>query len=480
MNEEIGVKEKVLYVDGMHCSSCEILIEKKILKKDHVESVDASLGSNEVRIFYKKGSYIDVDALNEEFSAMGYSFSKHPLQKVSRKFFSRDQNGKLIFDKEKAKKYRNIAFIVFGFLLVFYIFEKMQFGRFVSVDSNSTLFAFFLLGVVASISSCAALIGGLLLSLTKQWHEIYLDPDDHKERKIPHVLFHVGRLVSFFLLGGILGAIGGKVSFSNTTVYAIIVILVSLVMFILALQMLDVAWARKFQFRLPKFITRAAANEKATRGKHVPFMTGALTFFLPCGFTLIAQGVALTSQSFWKAGFIMLFFALGTLPVLLGISATGLKMTQKPHKTAKFSTVAGIIVLFFALYNINGQFNVLGWPSLSDISFGSGKSVAVACDSRYATCLNAQGEQEVKIIAQSFEYLPNGPTVFQAGVPTKIVVDDRGVLGCGKFIAARGLFDNFFPLRTGMNVIDIGKPRAGSYKLTCSMGMVPPVTLTFQ
>src|SRR5690606_30159690 len=85
-------------------------------------------------------------------------------------------------------------------------------------------------------------------------------------------------------------------------------------------------------------------------------------------------------------------------------------------------------------------------------------------------------EQQVNIIAEGFEYRPTGPTVFAAGVPTKLVVDNKGVLGCAAYMASRGLISSFVQLQNGVNAIDLGAPRKGTYKLTCSMGMVAPIT----
>jgi len=63
----------------------------------------------------------------------------------------------------------------------------------------------------------------------------------------------------------------------------------------------------------------------------------------------------------------MLFFAIGTLPVLLVIGFSSVKFTKKPHTANRFLKIAGVLVLFFAVFNINSQLNVLGWKSLSDI-----------------------------------------------------------------------------------------------------------------
>ena len=86
-------------------------------------------------------------------------------------------------------------------------------------------------------------------------------------------------------------------------------------------------------------------------------------------------------------------------------------------------------------------------------------------------------EQVVTMTAKGFRYTLTSPSTIKAGVPTKLVVDDQGIQGCGVFLAARGLMPGFVDLKFGENIIDLGNPKKGTYKITCSMGMVPPVTL---
>lgn len=492
--------ECILYVQGMHCSSCEILIEKKLLQREGVETADVSLKKNEIRVSLKNQSKLDLVDLNNEFAEMGYRFSNTPFKKVVSALFYKKADGRWGINQDKSRMVFKSLLIAILFLGVFYVVEKLQLGQYISVDATSAWPAFFFLGMVAGVSSCAALVGGLLLSMTKNWHELYITEKDSKTRAKPHWLFHGGRLISFFILGGILGIIGDKISLNNTTVYAILVIVISSVMLLLALQMLGVGWANKFSFRLPKFLTRQVARGDSWQGKYLPAGIGALTFFLPCGFTLVAQGIALTTGSFWSGAMIMLFFALGTLPMLLSISLTGLQLTKKPHLTAKFSQVAGIIIIFFALYNINGQFNVLGFKSLSDLRKIEARDIFFDRPKLSAT-VNDQGEevfifgqkannpalptsqaglQELKITAQGFSYTPVSATTLPAGVPTRLIVDNQGILGCGAYLAANGLLRGFVDLKPGENVIDLGKPKKGTYKITCSMGMVAPITVTFK
>ena len=121
--------------------------------------------------------------------------------------------------------------------------------------------------------------------------------------------------------------------------------------------MLDVPGFRKLQFSMPKFITRKIADEKNFKGKYMPFIMGALTFFLPCGLTITAQTIALLSGSWIQGSLIMGFFALGTAPMLLFI---GLSSVTFFSRSVTFSKVAGFLVLFFALFNIINQMNFWG------------------------------------------------------------------------------------------------------------------------
>ncbi|NIT04254.1 hypothetical protein GTO10_05030, partial [Candidatus Saccharibacteria bacterium] len=46
INKE-NIKEATYYVKGMHCASCELIIEKELLKNEDIESVEASNSSSQ-------------------------------------------------------------------------------------------------------------------------------------------------------------------------------------------------------------------------------------------------------------------------------------------------------------------------------------------------------------------------------------------------------------------------------------------------
>jgi len=208
----------------------------------------------------------------------------------------------------------------------------------------------------------------------------------------------------------------------------------------------------------------------------MPFLMGAFTFFLPCGFTITAQGLALISGNAVQGGLIMFLFALGTLPMLLTIGLSSVKFLQKPHLSEKFLKIAGVLVLFFALYNINFQLNVLGISSLSDLGINSTQSSNTAQNTSskneegLAPIVN--GKQILKMDASSRGYSPNYFKV-KAGIPVRWEIIDKGTSGCTNAVISKNLFEEEIPLTPGQTSVKEFTPeKPGKYKFSCWMGMI--------
>jgi uncharacterized protein len=468
------MQEKIYYIRGMHCASCELLIEEKLLKQQNIQVVDASVGNGTLRIDHT-GNPPHIKDLNKWFKSDGYHFSEEKQnEKKTPLFYFKEGKGVQYNKKVLQRKISAVKKITVVFIVLF-LLEKTGATSYISVTENSSLGLFFLLGIVAGLSSCAALVGGILLSLTKKWNEQFDYTASTKEKMSPHFFFHGGRILAYGLFGGVLGALGSSFTLENITVYAVVTLLVSVVMMIVGLQMAGVPWAEKLQLRMPKFVTRKVAGTKKGNTSELPFVIGAGTVLLPCGFTLIAQGIALTSGGPVKGALMMLLFVLGTMIPLLFIGLVSIRGTKDPKRSRAFSFYAGVVLVIFALYNVNGQMNVLGLPSLTDII-----PEKTSAASSLPASTNSKGEQILTMTAKGFSYSLTSGSTIQAGVPTKLVVNDQGIQGCGIFLAARGLISGFVELKLGQNVIDLGKPRKGTYKITCSMGMVRPVTIRIQ
>jgi len=455
------IKEKTFKVSGMHCASCELVIEKKLLALPAVKSVEASTSKEQVVIEYE-GKPPQKENLNKIFTQEKYTFFDSLLKSGENK-------------KKAYLKTGNSLPVAIGVVLLvimgFIIFNNLGLSGLVNVNKNSSLLLFLGLGLVAGISSCAALVGGIILSMSKQWLELYSQGNSTIQKLQPHFLFNFGRIVSFALFGALLGLIGNRlqISFAFTS---FLVIAVSILMFFLGLQMLGVKYFQKFQITLPKTVTRYVAEERNFKGRYVPFFMGAMTFFLPCGFTLTAQGVALLSGSPWQAALIMLAFVLGTTPSLLVIGLSSVKLAESHRFSSFFPKVAGALVLFFAFYNLNSQLNVLGVRSLSDWRLNASNSTQRA-EEGLAPIVG--GKQVIKMTASASFYQPNYFKV-KAGVPVRWEITDKGTSGCTNAVISRGLFEGQIDLTPGqVSIKEFIPPTPGKYKFSCWMGMISGV-----
>ncbi len=329
-------QEYKFHVQGMHCNACEVLIEDALKELPGVQSVDAKLSSKEVTVV---GDFQeDINALAEKFTKPihehGYSLSPE----------------KVVHDKKWGDFLYAIP-IALVLVVGLYFLQKSGILDF-STNSETKYVTAFLIGCIASVSTCLAVVGGLVLSLSANYAKT---GDTWK----PHVLFHVGRLAGFFVLGGVIGAIGSAFQL-GVTGNVLLGIVVAAVMIILGINLLDILHlTKKLQLTLPKFF--AKKTMAVSRASHwiTPLLIGIATFFLPCGFTQSMQVFTLTTGSFLAGGTTMLVFALGTLPVLGLLSFSSFSIAHKPWKGVFFKT-AGIIVIALALFNLANALAVAG------------------------------------------------------------------------------------------------------------------------
>ena len=219
-------------------------------------------------------------------------------------------------------------------------------------SSNVSYGTAFVIGLIASVSSCLAIVGGLVLSLSASsvreggtWRT--------------QTLFHVSRIGGFFVLGGAVGLLGNSLHL-GLTANIVLGVIVALIMLILGVNLLDVFHVTKrLQITMPALFSKHLVQGSKRDHYLAPVLIGIGTFFLPCGFTQSMQLYALSTGSFLQGAFTMFFFALGTFPMLAFLSFSSLNIAQKSWKGIFFKT-AGIIVIALALLNLTNALATAG------------------------------------------------------------------------------------------------------------------------
>ncbi len=225
------------------------------------------------------------------------------------------------------------------FLILFFILQKSGILN-LGIGGKTTPTTSFIIGLIASVSSCLAVVGGLILSLSAK----VAQDEGSKESKKQFVLFHGGRLLGFAVLGGLLGLVGQAVGVSFTF-SAILGLIASAVMILLGLNLVGII--KKNKVALPTGIF--AYFRKVEHSTLAPILVGIGTFFLPCGFTQAMQVAALSSGSFTSGFLIMFSFALGTLPVLALLSFGSTSLAHSKHAPLFFKS-AGVVVIGLGVF----------------------------------------------------------------------------------------------------------------------------------
>jgi uncharacterized protein len=328
-------KTHIFYVHGMHCQACVVLTESELIEHPKVLSAKSSLENCSVEITGDFGN-MNLLEIAEELTGL---LSLHSLS------VEREVGNKNLSDFKIAIP------IALTFIFLFVFLQKLGIVNLINAG-NVTYGTAFAIGIIASLSTCVAVVGGLVLSMSATFAR-----EGDKVR--PQVLFHIGRIISFFILGGVIGVVGATFQLGTIGTF-VLGIIIGLVMLMLGINLLDVFhFTKRFQPSMPKFLSKHALGVSKFNHTLTPFLVGIATFFLPCGFTQSMQIYTLSTGNFLQGGLTMLSFALGTLPVLALVSFSSFSI-QSSSKSGIFFKSAGLIVIAFALFNLINSLVVVG------------------------------------------------------------------------------------------------------------------------
>ncbi|OHC75938.1 MAG: hypothetical protein A3G18_01715 [Rhodospirillales bacterium RIFCSPLOWO2_12_FULL_58_28] len=331
------MQTQILHISGMRCEACVTLVKREMLNIPGVSHAKVSLKHRNIEIggeIANNPPQAVIHALEPCLKKYGYDISlKKPRHVVA------------------WREFLVAAPVALVFLALYVWLQKLGIVSLVNTDGINYAVAF-IIGLIASVSTCMVIVGGLTLSVSANFAK-------EGDKTTPQLLFHGGRLVSFFALGGIIGALGVQFELGQTGMLTL-TIAVGVVMLALGINLLDIfPVVKSLQPTLPQFISRHLLEFRRLNHTLTPALLGAITFFLPCSFTQSMQFYALSAGGFMKGGLTMLIFALGTLPVLalLSFSALGI---HSPKASGIFFKTSGLVVIAFAVVNLMNAMVIAG------------------------------------------------------------------------------------------------------------------------
>ena len=333
------MSKQTFFVRGTSCKSCEVVIERKLIKDEDVLAVDVSHGRQSIYLETKGEREYSEGELNELLKPHGYSVGKKEKRRV-----------------REAIDWRRVGAAFVLAASVYIILNATGLLRLSpSTAAPSGLVGVLIVGLIASVSSCTAVVGGLVAAVSGAISKGQ-DNLSPAQKLRPHILFNVGRVGGFFVLGAVIGLLGSALQL-NTTLNGVFMIAVAALMIVIGVNLMDVLPAGTIA--MPKWLSHKVHDLAESKNPLAPIVLGAATFFLPCGFTQSMQLLALSTQDPLMSGGIMAVFALGTVPVLLGIG--GATSYASGATLKRVVQGAGVLVLVLGFSNVLNGATLLGF-----------------------------------------------------------------------------------------------------------------------
>jgi copper ion binding protein len=436
--------QKTLRIEGMTCTSCEMRIENRLRKMQGIIDVKVSYSNGTAGITFDP-KMIGIERIIETIEKLDYKVKGNTNSSQNK------DNNKT--DKMSINQLIGIAIILFAGYLI--IQNTIGFNFLPQVTQNMGYGILFVIGLITSIH-CIAMCGGINLSQCVSYK--YSENENSKISKLkPSLMYNAGRVISYTIIGGVVGALGSAISFSGAA-KGIIAIISGIFMLLMGLNMLNIFPAlRKFIPRMPRIFGNKVHNNN---GKHGPFYVGLLNGLMPCGPLQAMQIYALGTGSFLAGALSMLVFSLGTVPLMFGFGAISSLLSHK--FTKKMMKVSAVLVMILGVIMLNRGFSLSGFSLTSSITAKTTTSGNVA-----------KVNGNVQTVTTTLESNSYTPFTVQKGLPVKwtIKATANNINGCNGTVTIPQ-YNISKKLQPGDNLIEFTPNAEGNITYTCWMGMI--------
>ncbi|MFH1399156.1 MAG: sulfite exporter TauE/SafE family protein [Candidatus Woesearchaeota archaeon] len=424
-------------IEGMHCTSCEKLIEDTVQKMEGVSSVKVDYTQETAEVTFDK-SKTNLKRILKAVEKSGYQCKFSEASEASEYYAINLKQIGAIFG-------------ILGILLIAYfafsLADKIPMPQ---ISQNMSYSLLFLVGLLTGFH-CVAMCGGFVVSYTAK-HE-------QSTKTQSHFLYGLGKTLSYTLIGAAFGLLGSIITFTPF-IRGFSGIIAGIFLIIFGLNMLNIfPILRKVRINSPPFINNLLSNQS----NHSPLVIGLLNgLMIACGPLQAIYIMAAGTGSMVEGAKLLFIFAIGTLPVMLGFGfITSYVSSRATHKILKAS---GIIVILLGIIMINRGLALTG--------SGLDANSLVSSVSAKETSLEMQdGYQIIRMEVTSSGWQPDR-FVLKKDIPVKWIIDGKEINSCNNAIQVPSLGLKF-GIKPGEQIIEFTPKQEGVVSWSCWMGMIP-------
>ncbi len=425
---------KFFRISGMTCRKCETRIESGIKPIPSVTHCQADYVKGILQIDYE-GESLRAKEILAALSDAGYEGVEiGRLRKICREIVPLIITGIVIFILYRAGK-------MTGWL-----------NKIPEIREDMSYPFLFIIGLLTSLH-CLGMCGGINLTQSG----LKSRETDRRGPVRRSLNYNTGRIVSYTLLGGIVGGLG-SVLYLSLTMQTVISIAAGALMIIMGLNMLGLLSALKIL--IPVLPASLSIKISRQRGKASPFLVGVLNGFMPCGPLQSMQIYALSTGSILKGALSMFLFSAGTVPLMFAFGSFSLFFNRRRQKNVMRVSALLIVILGWGMISRGLNLNGVSLIPRSSEEVVEGAAVA-----------RIEGDVQIvnsKVSPSSYE-----PIIVQAGIPVRwnIEAGPGDITGCNNAIVSRD-FGIRQKLSEGSTLIEFTPEEGGNFGFTCWMGMI--------
>lgn len=443
--------QTTLYISNMTCAHCESTIEHALTDMAGIADVKASYSLGTVNVTYDPNE-IELERIEELIEEQDYYVKKENSP-------SEEDGEERSTKAEALTNIISIGIIIFTIYMIIKRFGLTNLFNYFPVAKEGMGYSMlFVIGLFTSVH-CVAMCGGICITQCATKGD---DPTTNKGKFAtirPSLLYNLGRVISYTIMGGIVGALGSVVSFSGT-MKGIVQILAGTFMVIMGLNMLNVfPWLRKLNPRMPKIFAKKIYKQR-TRSNS-PLFIGLLNGLMPCGPLQAMQLYALSTGDPLKGAVSMFLFSVGTFPLMFAFGALSSLLNKK--FTGKMMKASAVLVLILGVFMFNSG-AVLSGLTLPIFPLISSTAKA----SNIASIKDGIQTVITELSPGSYE-----PIIVQKGVPVQWIIqaEPGDINGCNNSIVVPK-FNIQQDLSEGDTVIEFTPSSSGTFPYSCWMGMI--------
>ena len=315
-----------LNIKGMHCGGCESIIEEALDEMNGIITVKADYSSAQCAIQFDEKK-ISLQAIHKLIEDKGYHVELEPNNKAS------------LFIKI------SLSLLALLLIVLLMIFSRKLWHQFSAPEISSQLSygMIFVVGLITGLH-CIGMCGSFVISYTVK------DVEHGQSPYLSHVLYGVGKTLSYALFGAFFGFLGSVISITPL-ISGISILLAGTFLILFGLNMLNVfAVLRHVRFKQPKVMAQYAMKKRRTARS--PFFIGFFSgFLLGCGPLQAMYIMAAGNADPIEGAKFLALFGLGTLPALLGFGMATHLLSEK--MTHRFLQASGIILIVMGTMMLN-------------------------------------------------------------------------------------------------------------------------------